>query len=395
MKVVQINVTCGDGSTGNICVAVSRLLTERGHENAVLYAKGNHAYPFGYRYMTPFEIKRQALRSKLCGNYGFNSRKATKRLLEQLDRLEPDVLQLHNLHGHNCDLEALFGYIRQHRIKTYWTFHDCWALTGYCPHFDMVGCDRWKTGCGDCVQKRQYSWLFDRSRTMLKRKRALFSDLDMTIITPSVWLKELVQSSFLGTYPVRVIPNGIDLSTFKPTESDFRAAHGLEGKYVLLGVGYRWDERKGLDVFTELARRLDERFRIVLVGTDNAVDKRLPDGVLSLHRTRDREELAKLYTAADLFVNPTREDSYPTVNMEALACGTPVLTFATGGSPEILGEGCGTTVPKNDIDALEREIVRICENAPYRQESCLARAKDFDMHRCFEEYVKLYEGGGA
>jgi glycosyltransferase involved in cell wall biosynthesis len=230
---------------------------------------------------------------------------------------------------------------------------------------------------------------------MHNRKKALFSGLDMTIVTPSQWLADLVKQSFLKDYPVKVIHNGIDLSVFRPTPSNFREKYGIaRDKKILLGVAFGWGARKGLDVFIDLAHRLDpDHYQIVLVGTDENTDKQLPENIISIHRTQNQAELAEVYTAADLFVNPTREENYPTVNMEALACGTPVLTFRTGGSPEILDETCGAVVACDDVDAMEREIIRICAEAPYSEAACLKRAEGFDHNQRFEEYIHLYESG--
>lgn len=254
----------------------------------------------------------------------------------------------------------------------------------------MVKCDKWKTGCFDCVQARQYSWFFDKSKNLYDRKKKLAQGLDLTIVTPSNWLAGLVGESFLKGYPVKVIHNGIDLAVFKPTESGFRKKHGCEGKFILLGVAFGWGVRKGLDVFVELASRLDDRFQIVLVGTDDAVDRNLPEGIISIHRTQNQAELAEIYTAADLFVNPTREEVLGLVNIESLACGTPVVTFRTGGSPECIDPTCGSVVPCDDIDALEQEILRIAETMPYSTDACLNKAKEFDMNQRFESVVDLY-----
>ena len=191
-----------------------------------------------------------------------------------------------------------------------------------------------------------------------------------------------------------MIHNGIDLSVFRPTPSDFRKKYHIpEDKFVLLGVAFGWGRRKGLDVFVELSRRLDpEKYQIVLVGTDDAVDKNLPENILSIHRTQNQQELAEVYTAADLFVNPTREDNYPTVNMEAIACGTPVLTFRTGGSPEIVDEDTGAVVEGDDVDAMEREISFIRRERPFAPEACCERAKQFDKNLRFQEYLNLLTG---
>ena len=390
MKIVQINATCGVGSTGKICVGISELLSAEGSENYILYSSKTSGYPLGISCASDRYVKFQALKSRLLGNYGFNSEKATRKMIAELKRIKPDIVHLHNLHGHDCNLEALFSYFRENKTKLIYTFHDCWAFTGYCPHFTMAKCDHWKSGCGKCVQRSEYSWFFDKSRKNLARKRDALTGLDLTVVTPSRWLADLVKQSFLKDYPIKVINNGIDLAVFKPTESDFREKYGLQDKKIILGVAFGWDERKGLDVFIELAQRLPENYRIVLVGTNDKIDVLLPKNVVSIHRTHNQTELAEIYSAADLFVNPTREENYPTVNMESIACGTPVLTFRTGGSPEILDAETGSVVDCDDIAALEREIVRICETRPFSREALLERARAFDNNTKFREYLDLY-----
>ena len=226
-----------------------------------------------------------------------------------------------------------------------------------------------------------------------KRKKEWFSTLEnLVLVTPSEWLAKLAGQSFFAKYPIKVINNGIDLSVFKPEDSDFRSKYGCENKKILLGVSFAFGYRKGLDVFVELASRLDsEKYQIVLVGTSEEIDKSLPANIISIHKTNDQKELAQIYSAADVFLNPTREENYPTVNMEALACGTPVITFKTGGSPEIIDSTCGSCVPYNDIDAFEREIIRVCKEELYSSQSCLAKSVNFDKNAKFEEYVKLYK----
>lgn len=391
MKIVQLNATSGKGSTGKIVMAVSRLLDEKSVENYIFFSLKESDHTNSIRYTTPGSIKIHTLISRILGNYGFENKRDTRKLLSYLKEIQPDVIHLHNIHSHDCNLQMLFDYIRENGIKTYWTFHDCWAFTGYCPHFDMIGCNRWKTQCRNCPQKKEYSWFFDRSKSNFQKKKALFAGVDLTIVTPSRWLSNQVKESFLKEHPVRVIHNGIDLTIFCPRESNFRETHNCQDKTILLGVAFGWGEKKGLDVFLELAKRLDEKYQIVLVGTNEKIDKQLPENIISIHRTNNQAELAEIYTAADLFVNPTREENYPTVNMEALACGTPVLTFQTGGSGEMIDESCGSSVPRNDIDGMHREIVRICENKPYSREACLARAKAFDEKDRYQEYLTLYE----
>lgn len=391
MKVVQINSTCGVGSTGKICVAVSELLTKKNIENYILYVSGEDSYSHGIKYASDKYIKLQALKSRIWGNYGLNSLNATKKLIGKLEDIKPDIVHLHNLHSHNCNLQMLFDYFKKKHVKLYWTFHDCWAFTAYCPYFTMAKCDNWKTACHHCPQKKYYSWFFDRSEFLFNKKKNLFSNLDLTIVTPSQWLANLVKQSFLKVYPVSVINNGIDLSVFKPTESNFREKYNLQNKKIVLGVAFGWGIRKGLDVFVELSRRLPVDCQIVLVGTSDAIDGQLPSNIISIHRMQNQRELAEIYTAADVFANPTREEVFGLVNVEALACGTPVVTFRTGGSPECIDETCGTVVDCDDVDAMEIEIRRICEEKTYSKEACLKRAGIFDLNEKYKEYVQLYK----
>ncbi len=400
MKTVQINM-CSDGSTGKIMLQIAETARRSGHSAVtfsthqfqVKYKKLPNA-PEGHVYFgTFFE---NAIHYILGSRIGFNgcwSFFSTKRLISKLKKIKPDVLHLHNLHGFCINLPLLFGYIKKYNVKTIWTLHDCWAFTGHCPHFDMIGCEKWKEGCYDCPQHTAYPKCSkDRSEPMWNKKREWFSDVpNLTLVTPSEWLGGLAKQSFLKKYPVKVINNGIDLSIFKPTKSDFRSKYGCENKHIVLGVAFGWSERKGLDVFIELSKRLAENYQVVLVGTDEKTEALLPDNIISVRRTQNQSELAEIYSAADVFVNPTREENYPGVNMEALACGTPVVTFATGGSPEIPDSTCGCSVEKNDIDSLEKQIKRICEEKPYSAEACLVRAKAFDMYGRFKEYINLYE----
>ena len=400
MRIANINMI-PYGSTGKIMLQLSDTAKSRGHEtrtySTVPYDKRNKTVDLDrkdhYVWGSMAENKRHYYLGSLLGRNGCYSRKGTRRMIRDLKAFAPDVVHLHNLHKFCVNLPLLFGYLKKSGVKVVWTLHDCWTFTGQCPHFDMVGCTKWKTGCHHCSQLSTYpKSRMDNTRTMYRLKKKWFTGVEnMTLVTPSQWLADLTRESFLKDYPVQVIPNGIDLSVFHPVESDFRKKYNCEDQKILLGVAFGWGPRKGLDVFLELAKRLESSYRIVLVGTDDSVDRQLPDGIISIHRTQNQQELAEIYSTADLLVNPTREDTFPTVNMEALACGTPVLTFRTGGSPDAIDETCGTVVEKNDVDAMEQEIIRICTQEPYSAENCIARAKEFDKSDRFGQYVSLYE----
>ena len=375
---------------------IARTARAAGHE-AKTFSKKWKQNPVidGHHYIgTIGENLLHRLAAPLVSADGVFSLLATAKLICELKSFAPDVIHLHNLHGWYLNYGMLFRYIKEKDIRVVWTLHDCWAFTGQCPHFEMAGCEKWKTGCHYCPQYREYpETVFDRTHVMWRKKREWFTGVKgMTIVTPSWWLADLVRRSFLQEYPVRVIHNGIDLEIFRPTPGNFKEKHGIpENVHIVLGVASVWGCRKGLDVFIELAKCLDENYRIVLVGTDRQVDKQLPSNVISIHRTYDQQELAEIYTVADVFVNPTREETLGLVNIEALACGTPVITFNTGGSPECIDDTCGCVVNKEDIAALEQKLRWVCAEKPFALESCIQRAKSFNMRHRFEEYIKLYE----
>lgn len=398
MRIVQINMV-DFGSTGKIMLQIAEAARAQGaqvttfstRQQSMRYTrlpvpKAGHAY-----YGSFAGNNLHYLLSGLTGKYGCYSVLDTWQLIRKLRALKPDVIHLHNLHMAFLNLPMLFGYVKKAGIPVVWTLHDCWSFTGKCPHFVYEKCDKWKTGCTACPQLKAYPRsVLDTTRTMWHAKRKWYAGVNLTLVPPSKWLAGLIAQSIVQDAAVRVIPNGIDLSVFKPACSDFRTQHRCEDRYVILGVAFGWNEKKGLDVFLELAQSLDARYQIVLAGTDERTDARLPRNIVSVHRTQSPQELAQLYSAADLFVNPTREDTYPTVNMESLACGTPVLTFRTGGSPEIIDETCGSVVDCDDVSALKEEIERICTTKPYSREACLKRAESFDMNRRYKEYVQLY-----
>ena len=336
--------------------------------------------------------------SRLTGYHGCYSRIVTNQFIRKIDRIKPDIIHLHNIHGDFLNLPQLFEYIKYHHVRVIWTLHDCWSFTGRCPHFAMAKCYKWKSGCGNCpYPKESYPQaLIDKTAAMWELKKKWFTGVeDMSIVAPSQWLANLVKESFLKYYPVKVINNGIDLSIFKPTESDFRQKQGIGDKYMVLGVADVWGKRKGLDVFVELSKQLDSaKYQIVLVGTNDSVEKQLPGNIISIHRTQNQRELAEIYTAADLFVNPTREEVLGLVNIEALACGTPVVTFNSGGSPECIDETCGSVVECDDLNAMESEIIRIAKEKPFIIENCIRRAKQFDQNERFKEYIELYKNKG-
>jgi len=394
MKVVQINSECGRGSTGKISVAISELLNAKGVENYIFYS-GNHKsdYSNGIMISGKASIRIHQILSRILGDQGFHSSFSTKRLVRRIKKIHPDAILLHNLHGYYLNLEILCKFLSAYKGKVYWTFHDCWPFTGHCAHFTINNCEKWKNECFECPRKKKYpySWFFDRSKSLYQKKKSLFNSINnLTVIVPSEWLASKVRDSFLSDKPIQVINNGIDLDVFKPAESTFRDKYKIYDKKIILGVASVWSYEKGLDVFNILAKELESSiYQIVLVGTDGSIDRNLSSNIISIHRTQNQEELAEIYSVADIFINPTREDNYPSVNMEAIACGTPVITFDTGGCKEIVNDDCGAVVNNNSMDELIRTIVSITENSELIEEQCIKNRYKFDQNECFEKYIDL------
>ncbi|MBE6747712.1 MAG: glycosyltransferase [Ruminococcaceae bacterium] len=397
MKIFEIN-SGNYGSTGNIALNIAKTARERGHEVKVAYRKSRSVIASNDEDEVLIGSSFFGLTHRIVGEYlgleGCSSVIPTLKLIKQIKAFDPDVIHLHILHGWYLNLPLLFSFLSKFNKKVVWTMHDCWAFTGHCPHFQLAKCDKWKTGCENCTQYREYPYSrVDNSKFLYKLKKKYFTSIsNLTIATPSSWIADLIKFSFLSEFETKVINNGIDLTVFKPSESDFRALNGIgDNQHSILGVAFDWSEKKGLDVFKKLANDLESDYKIVLIGTTEEIEADLPENIITVRKTENKKELASIYSSADLFLNPTREDTFPTVNMEALACGTPVLTFKTGGSPEIISDECGSVVECDDYEGLKNEVIRICKTKPYSEEACLNRAKAFDMNDKFKEYVKLYE----
>ncbi|MCL2200851.1 MAG: glycosyltransferase, partial [Oscillospiraceae bacterium] len=331
MKILQINSVCGFGSTGRIVADLHSAATAQNDSCKVGFGRGGEMGIPGADAMkigSSLDVNFHGLMSRITDKTGFYSKRATREFISRVSVYDPDVIHLHNIHGYYINIGLLFDYLIKANKRIIWTLHDCWAFTGHCAYFDYCGCVKWKSGCSGCVQKSAYpkSLLCDNSELNFKRKKALFTAvLDMVVITPSNWLAGLVKESFLSAYPLQVINNGVDLEVFKRSESDFRKKHGLENSFTVLGVASIWNERKGLDCFIKLAKSLEgnKDFKIVLVGLSEKMLSGLPENIIGIARTDSASELAEIYSMADIFVNPTLEDNFPTTNLEALACETP------------------------------------------------------------------------
>lgn len=395
MKIVQINTVYGSGSTGKIMASLHQIAQKEGFDMYASYGRGNassdiHEYKIG----NPLDFFQHVLINFFLGKSGFGSKTVTRRFLNWLDTVQPDLIHLHNIHGFYVHVGMLFEYIKQHHIPVIWTLHDCWPVTGQCAFFEHSGCKKWQTGCHHCpVYRNQYPYsLFrDNSRQNYLNKKAGFTNVqDMTIVTPCNWLADIVKQSYLQEYPVKVIYNGIDIDLFKPVTPNLK-----DTRKIVLGIANVWEQRKGLEYFLELADMLDSAvYHIVLIGVNKKqqkfLQKKYGGRITALTRTSTQTELVNWYSSAYVYVNPTLEDNFPTTNLEALACGTPVITFNTGGSPESLTDKCGIVVKKGNTEQLKEAILSLEHRTDITSSSCREQALKFNQNLNYREYLNLY-----
>ena len=415
MKVLQINtVYKNGGSTGRIVYDLKGVM-ENEHINGYV--------AFGYGYVCDDEEREHLyriddktglmvskVRTKLIGRHGFDNTSETKRLLEWIENVNPDIVHLHNIHNHYVNIELLLTYIKEHNVPCLLTMHDCWTFTGHCAYFDYSGCKKWITGCNNCPSLKDYPKTFalaDPSPWNYRHKRELFADMNITLVTPSRWLKNLVGQSFLKDKPCVVINNGVDVSVFKPTEENIKAKLGIDGKIMILAMASGFTRRKGIDYLLQLSNMLNENEVLVLVGVKDKQKKMVENThCIAVERTNDVNELVKYYSSADVFINTTLEDNFPTTNIEALSCGTPVVTFDTGGSIEsvidaedieyknnnIKMTSVGAVVPQRDLCALLFAVRDIYSgNKQIYQDACQKKVRErYNKLKQYMKYVELY-----
>lgn len=386
---LQINVTANWGSTGKIAEQIGQCAIAHGWDSYIAYGRWynpsqSHLIKIGDK----LNMYQHYAEQRIFDNEGLCSRRATKEFIKRIDEIKPNVIQLHNIHDHYLNYRLLFEYLNKTDIKVVWTFHDCWAFTGHCFHFITKGCERWKSGCFDCPLQHEYpKTLFDRSRKNYTMKKNLFgANNNLTIIACSEWIANFVRQSFLRDKPIYVINNGVDLNVFKDSES----FDTNKKSFHVLAVSNVWNKDKGFDDILKLREIFSNEYEITIVGVTKQQLNSLPQGIVGIERTQNVHELVALYSKADVFINPTYADNFPTVNLEALACGTPVITYRTGGSPEALDEKTGVVVEQGDINGLAVAIQKMKEN-PLFSADCRKRAEDyFEKDKCFEKYIELY-----
>ena len=390
-------------STGRIMQEIGELAMQHGWESYIAYSYGrdgikpckSHLVPVGNRWSVVWH----GIVTRLFDRHGLSSDEATRRFIRQIEELNPDIIHIHNIHGYFLNYKILFEFLSRYGKPVIWTVHDCWLYTGHCYYYSYIGCNKWQIGCRHCPQKKEFptSWLLDRSERNFLDKKAAFTSMPkerLTIVPVSEWIRGEMEHSFLKGYDMRVIHNGINLEVFNiyGTE-EVKNKYELGGKHILLGVASIWSREKGLDDFIELSAMLNEDETLVLVGVDAVIQKRLPQNIVGIRRTENIRQLAELYSAADVFVNLTWQDNYPTVNLEAIACGTPVVTYRTGGSIEAVTEHTGFVVEQGDVKGILEAVRKIeKEGKTSYQQPCRDYAlAHFNKEERYADYLRLYD----
>ena len=396
-RLFQINVSANAGSTGKIAEQIGISALQAGYESYIAYGKrANSSRSELIRIGSKYN---HGIQSRLFDNHGLASKLPTRDLVKRIDDIKPNIIHLHNIHDYYLNYPVLFDYLSSCKTPIIWTLHDCWPFTGHCAHFDFIGCEKWKTHCEKCPGLRTYPksvWLDRSSKNYDDKRKAFTSIVDrLTIVPVSNWIEGFVRQSFLSCANILTIHNGIDIQIFTPTnDNSLYDKYGIpHNKRLVIGVASPWSERKGLSDFLNVRQKLNEDYVIVLVGLTEKQITELPKGIVGIKRTENQKELAALYSIADVFVNPTYEDNYPTTNLEALACGTPVITYNTGGSPESVTPQTGAVVEKGDVETLCSEIIRlISQDLSINSRACRDWAiRHCDSRAIYKKYIYLYD----
>lgn len=398
MKVLQINATYGTGSTGTIVKDIQNCCIQNNIECYVAYSLSTVSkdeIKYAHQIGSILSKKIHAFCARINGKQGYFSFIPTWKLIRYINKLQPDIIHLHNLHNNYVNLNMLLRHIAIKNIPTVVTLHDCWFFTGGCFHYTNAGCKRWLKSCGNCPKKKldTPAYLFDKSAEILRDRYKYFGQItDLTVVGVSEWIKSDAVKTVFKNARVCHIYNGVDLNIFKPTVSDFRTRHNIEGKYVILGPASKWLDPVNTMLFQSLTNEMDEHTVLVLFGCGSSTSQ-LPKNVIPIGFISDKYELAKIYSMADVFINVTREDSLPTINLEAQACGTPVITHDVTGAGETVTSLTGAKIPVDDYHALKTtmQAIRNRGKKAMRDDIIAHAVNEFDINKNYIKYINLYK----
>lgn len=392
MKIVILTVAWYGGGAESIARESFEYFSENNIDVSFIYGRGESIVnDYIYKINIKSELYMHVLQARLFDLAGRGSLFSTKKIIKKIKEINPDIIQLHNINCYFVNFKYLFNELRKMKCPIVWTLHDCWAYTGHCLFYDEYSCNRWKGNCGHCPSKKDFpkSLFIDNSSNNLKYKKYVLSNIsNLTLVAPSEWLSKEVKKSYLNQYHCYVINNGIDIDKYKKTLSNNRKKYNIQNKNIILGVASKWANRKGLKYFLELDNIIDhEKYVIVIIG--DTLNLKIPLSIIHIERTNSIEELVQWYSIADVFLNPTISDNFPTVNLEALACGTPVVTFDTGGSWESVGYEYGEKCNK-DVNSIYFSVKK-CIERQISPQKCIEHAKKYNRYTQYNKYLELYK----
>ena len=405
MKIIQINSCYGTGSIGRIVRDIDCMLRNYGLDSVCVYAENPQEPPMhGYKMGNPIDKKIHALKTRVEGRQGYGSKMETKRLLRFLDKEKPNIVHLHNIHANYININILFKYLAKKNIVTIITLHDTWFFTGKCTYFTIVKCEKWKKYCKHCPKNKMEvkSWFFDSSSRVFKDKMNKYKAIQkLYLVGCSKWIADCAKKSPLfEKRDIRVINNGVRLNIFRERDhEELKYRSGLSDRFVILGFGNKWLYEENPQMLENIIREFHNAI-VVLVGCtdmDKAIYKKryTSNQLQMISYINDVNELAKEYAKADVFINLTLEDNYPTVNMESICCGTPAITYDSGGSPEMVVHGeTGYIIHKYDWDSLKSCILKIMNGRIDRHFCAEYGRMHFNQEKRYLEYLKLYKETG-
>ena len=398
MKLLQINVDANNGSNGSIAQELGREALRRGWESYIAY--GRRSVPSEstlIRIGNDLDVKIHGIQSRLFDNHGLASKSATRQFLKSVDEIRPNLIHLHNIHGYYLNYKLLFEYFKEKNIPIVWTFHDCWPFTGHCGYFESVQCEKWKTGCHSCELRKFYpkSLFLDRSSRNFRLKKSLFTSINsLHITTVSKWLMSKVRDSFFRDYPISTVYNFVNEKIFSPNvERINRCDYGLDDRKILIGAAANWVPSKGIPDFNALAGSLSDKYQIVMVGVTEEVKNQISSNVHCLSRVESPQKLAALYAEADILLNLSRQETFGMTTLEAMACGTPGISYNNTACPEVLSNDTGVIVPTGNIKAVE-EAIELIEKKGKKsfKDNCVARANTiFSKNNIISQYFDVYD----
>lgn len=397
MRVAQINSVCGQGSTGRITVELSEMLSNNGINNHIYYGVGTSEFKSSTKFSSDLYVKYNILKTRLFGKHSFYSKTGTKRLIKFLKNYQPDVIHLHQPHGHYINIKLLINFINEHEIPLVLTLHDCWIFTGHCVHFTVANCEKWKTGCGGCPQLKQYpkSLIFDRTAESFRDKNILLNSIkNVSFVAISDWIYSISKQSMIKNQKVFKIYNGIDTKIFLPKNVNYlRSMYDFQSKFVVLGMANKWITNNNTSNLSRFMEKMDDDVVFVLIGVTPDQKASLPRNVFGVERISDINKLADFYSLADVFVNLSYEDSFGLVSAEALSCGTPVVAYNSTACGEIVGnDNCGKIVSLGNFDDVISAVKHIKMNGKsYYTQNCRERVLAmYDKDNTYREYLNLY-----